>query len=84
MVFSPDSANNMVPVKVARVLHIIEQNKKGVIVEQLLDTENIVVEKEVGYMNPVGQESLTRFDSQKKKSKGSASRKKNHKGKNKR
>ena len=72
----------MIPVPVERVLEIIDQNKKGIIVEQLSENKEVAIKKEVGYMNPVGQESLTRFDGQKKRSKGSSQRRKNRKGKN--
>ncbi len=82
--FSSESANNMVPVKVERVAQIIEMNKKGVIVEQLNETDHEPVEKEVGYLNPVGQESLTRFDNQKKKNKGSNNNRKGRRQKPKR
>ncbi len=78
--FSPDLANNMVPVKVDRVIQIIELNKKGIIVEQLNEAEPELIEKEVGYYNPVGQESLTRFDNKGKGNKGSSSKKKALKG----
>lgn len=75
--FSPDSANNMIPVKVERVIQIIELNKKGIIVEKLNEATDEIIEKEVGYMNPVGQESLTRFDNQNKKSRGAPPKRKN-------
>ena len=48
---------------------IIELNRKGVIVEKLNEVELEPLEKEMGYLNPVGQESLTRFDGKKTKSK---------------
>ena len=67
--FSPESSNNLVPVKVERVEEIIELNRKGVIVEKLNEVELEPLEKEMGYLNPVGQESLTRFDGKKTKSK---------------
>jgi cell fate regulator YaaT (PSP1 superfamily) len=67
--FSLDSSNNLVPVNVERVKEIIELNRKGVIVEKLNEVELEPIEKELGYMNPVGQESLTRFDSKKSKNK---------------
>ncbi len=81
--FSPNSSNNMVPVKVERVNEIIDLNKRGTIVDQLNGSENEVVEKEVGYQNSVGQESLSRFDNQRKKKKGPYSKKKGRKDKQK-
>lgn len=77
--FSPDSANNLVPVRVERVEEIISLNKKGVIVEKLNENDIEVVEKEVGYLNPVGQESLTRFDNKKKRPRGNQDRKNSRK-----
>jgi len=78
--FDPESANNMVPLKVERVMEIIDMNKKGIIVDKLNDSDPQIVEKKVGYMNPVGQESLTRFDNIKKKQKGSSQKRKTRKG----
>jgi cell fate regulator YaaT (PSP1 superfamily) len=63
--FSPDSTNNLVPVKVERVEEIIELNRKGIIAERLIESDDEVVEKELGYFNAVGQDSLTRFDGKK-------------------
>lgn len=74
--FSPDSANNLIPVKVDRVAEIIKLNKKGVVVEKLNEENVVIGEKEVGYLNPVGQESLTRFDNMKNRPKGNQDRKK--------
>lgn len=73
--FNPDAANNLVPVKVERVEEIIELNRKGIIVERLNETDEGVVEKELGYFNAVGQESLTRFDKQNKTRPGGGKRK---------
>ncbi len=76
--FSLDSSNNLVPVNVERVKEIIELNRKGIIVEKLNEVELEPVEKEMGYLNPVGQESLTRFDSKKSKNKKNKSSNNRH------
>ena len=54
-----------------RVKEVIEMNKEGVIPEILVETVyEDVVDKELDYMNVVGQDDLTRFDNKKKKKKG--------------
>lgn len=59
-----------VAVDAARVKEVIQMNKKGVIPEILVETiYEDVVEKELDYMNVVGQDDLTRFDNKKKKKK---------------
>ena len=69
----PDSAVNVTPVPVDRVLEIIEMNKKGVrasrLVEEKLESATDVVK--LGYHGVIEEESLTRFDdsSQPKKKK---------------
>ncbi|MCD6346057.1 MAG: hypothetical protein J7L96_01420 [Bacteroidales bacterium] len=75
--FDPVHAANLIPVGVDRVREIIQLNKAGKVVERLVDK---IVEDttDMGYLNPVGQESLTRFD-QKKKKRGDF-RKRNRKG----
>tara|TARA_B110000211_G_scaffold228124_1_gene283852 strand:+ start:1059 stop:2420 length:1362 start_codon:yes stop_codon:yes gene_type:complete len=60
-----------VAVEAARVKEVIQMNKDGVIPEILVETVyEDVVEKELDYMNVVGQDDLTRFDHKKKKKKG--------------
>ncbi len=59
--FDSEQAANLVPVSVGRVMQIINLNKRGKVVERLIDKEEIQIE-DMGYLNPVGQESLTRFD----------------------
>lgn len=64
--FDPVNAANLIPVEVQRVREIIQLNKRGVLVERLIDKiEDDAAD--MGYLNPVGQESLTRFDKKKKK-----------------
>lgn len=54
-----------------RVKEVIQMNKEGVIPEILVETVyEDVVDKELDYMNVVGQDDLTRFDNKKKKKKG--------------
>ncbi len=66
MWYSFDSmhAANLIAVPVERVKEIMQLNKRGKVVERLL-LKTVEVLEEVGYMNPVGQESLTRFDEKK-------------------
>jgi cell fate regulator YaaT (PSP1 superfamily) len=60
-----------VAVDAARVKEVIQMNNDGVIPEILVETVyEDVVEKELDYMNVVGQDDLTRFDHKKKKKKG--------------
>ncbi|TND10450.1 MAG: PSP1 domain-containing protein [Bacteroidetes bacterium] len=65
-----DEPDNFIPVPAKRVHEIIEMNKRGekpeTLVEKAAATE-IAPRKEPDYENVVGQDSLTRFDSQKKK-----------------
>lgn len=63
--FDPGHAVNMTAVPVERVKEIIQINKRGKAVDRLVHKTDEIVE-EVGYMNAVGQESLTRFDDKKK------------------
>lgn len=68
MWYSFDSvhATNLMSVPVDRVKEIIQLNKRGQVVERLLLKEMEEIAP-IGYMNAVGQESLTRFDDKKKK-----------------
>jgi len=63
--FDPGQAANLIPIPVDRVHEIINLNKRGKVVERLVEKQD-GASSEMGYMNPVGQESLTRFDNQKK------------------
>jgi len=57
-----------VAVDAARVKEVIKANKEGIIPEILVEKVfEDVVEKELDYMNVVGQDDLTRFDNKKKK-----------------
>jgi|TARA_B100000795_G_C22806829_1_gene445617 cell fate regulator YaaT (PSP1 superfamily) len=57
-----------VAVDAARVKEVIKANKEGIIPEILVEQVfEDVVEKELDYMNVVGQDDLTRFDNKKKK-----------------
>lgn len=71
-----------VAVPADRVKEVIKANKEGIIPEILVETVyEDVVEKELDYMNVVGQDDLTRFDhKKKKKGKPSNRRKQNQKG----
>ncbi|NOZ46861.1 MAG: hypothetical protein GXO79_08765 [Chlorobi bacterium] len=74
-----NKSSNFIPVSVNRVIEIQELNKKGVIVDDLMEymQEESIVEKIHDYENVVGQESLTRFDNKKHKRRNN--RKKRHK-----
>jgi len=61
--FEQESTVNMIPLKLQRVLEIIELNAKGIAVERLdSKVEPKKMEKLPDYENVVGQESVTRFD----------------------
>jgi cell fate regulator YaaT (PSP1 superfamily) len=62
--FSKDDSINLIPVPVERVSEIMELNKKGVKVKKLIETEE-ERQKDLSYHNPVGQESVTRFQDNK-------------------
>jgi hypothetical protein len=65
--FSKDEAANLVPVSVERVKEILELNKKGEKPKILTNSSEEVVEhKELDYNNPVGGDSVTRFEDQRK------------------
>jgi cell fate regulator YaaT (PSP1 superfamily) len=60
--------NTFVGLKIDRVKEIIEQNKKGIEVEDLMGyVEQVIVEKQPDFDNVVGQDSLTRFDEKREK-----------------
>jgi cell fate regulator YaaT (PSP1 superfamily) len=65
MWFTPerDYAGKIVMLSVDKVNEIIELNKKGRKVKKLSDEAPVVeIVKEIGYENVIGQESITRFD----------------------
>ncbi|MEX1188378.1 MAG: regulatory iron-sulfur-containing complex subunit RicT, partial [Bacteroidia bacterium] len=65
-----DDPGNFIPVPVQRVKHIIKMNSSGEKPDALLsEKEQIKEVKLPDYENVVGQDSLTRFDSMKKKKK---------------
>ena len=68
MWYSFDSvhATNLIAVPVERVKEIIQLNKRGQVVDRLL-LKTMEEAEPIGYMNAVGQESLTRFDDKKPK-----------------
>jgi cell fate regulator YaaT (PSP1 superfamily) len=71
-------AENFIPVSVDRVKEIIEMNKQGKKPAELKDASiEVVEEKKPDYENVVGQDSLTRFDNQKRKKKKNKNRNKN-------
>ena len=65
-----EEPNNFIPVLVDRVKEIIAMNKRGKKPQDLKDfVSQVEVEKEPDFENVVGQDSLTRFDTQRKKRK---------------
>jgi len=64
---------NVVTISIERAKEIIALNKKGIKPDSLEDKTN-EGEKKVDYNNVVGEDSLTRFDSQKKKKSGRRNR----------
>lgn len=65
-----DKGASIVPVSTERVKQVIAMNKKGEYPENLSDPVELPdSEKDQGYMNVVGQESLTRFENNNKKKK---------------
>jgi cell fate regulator YaaT (PSP1 superfamily) len=65
--FSKDEAINLTPVSVERVKEIQELNKKGIKADNLLTTDRETQpEQKLDYQSPVGAESVTRFEENKK------------------
>ncbi|MBL7891991.1 MAG: hypothetical protein JNL63_05135 [Bacteroidia bacterium] len=68
-----DQMNEFIPIPVDRVKEIIEMNKKGELPadlgEAFKEKERQVTKREPDYENVVGQDSLTRFDTARKKKK---------------
>ena len=64
--FDPQNMVNMTAVPVERVHEIIVLNKKGIHVDELIETEEDVLQQSSDYSDTVGQDSLTRFDDKKK------------------
>jgi cell fate regulator YaaT (PSP1 superfamily) len=63
--FDKDSALNMIPVSVERVREIINLNKHNKKVKELIEVDK-EAKPEPGYQNVVGQDSLTRFQENRK------------------
>jgi len=75
--YSKDDATNPIPVDVERVKEIQELNQKGVKVKSITEAPIVTnVKKELDFQNPIGTDSITRFEDHKKNSK---SKKKRHK-----
>lgn len=76
---SPEFAANLVTISAERAKEIIRMNKKGQKPLQLDEENKEKVEaKSSEYENVVGQDSLTRFDAQKRNKKNNRNYKKNH------
>jgi len=66
----PNSAINLTSISVDRVKEIIEQNKKGQKPDKLIDlTKELPRTTELGFNSSIEQDSLTRFDEKKTKTK---------------
>lgn len=76
--FSKEDSVNLVPVPVERVNEILKLNKQGIKVKKIIETEE-ERQKELSFNNPVGQESVTRFQDNKNNNKHH----KHHRNKNK-
>lgn len=63
-----DNSTNMVMLSVDKVKEIIELNKKGQKVAKLTSEVLTEINSEIDYTNVVGEDSITRFDNQNKKS----------------
>jgi len=74
-------AANIVTISADRAKEVIALNKKGIRPETL-DDQKESEEKKVDYNNVVGEDSLTRFDSQKKKKQANKRRNKNNNRRN--
>lgn len=62
-----DNRDTFIPLTVDRVKEVLALNERGVFPEELKEfTEEVVQEKKHDYENVVGQDSLTRFDRNKK------------------
>ena len=63
----PTSQANMIPLSIERVREVIKANQRGEKVEQLSDEQESDDALEPTFANVVGEESLTRFDKQKRR-----------------
>ena len=77
--FSKDESVNLVAVPVERVTEILELNKKGIKVKNLIEFADAPVEKKsLDYDSPIGSDSITRFEDQRDRRK----KKKKHRSNN--
>lgn len=61
--FSKDGVATLIPVSVERVIEIIELNKQGIKAKSLMDpVAEEPVKKNLDYSNPIGGDSITRFE----------------------
>ncbi len=61
--FSKDGVATLIPVSVDRVIEIIELNKQGIKAKSLLEAvTNEPAKKNLDYSNPIGGDSITRFE----------------------
>jgi len=77
-----DNMGQFIPLTVDRVKEIIEMNKKAELpfdLGEAVTKEKKILQREPDYENVVGQDSLTRFDSSKKKNKKPNNRNRNRK-----
>lgn len=65
--FDQNYAVNLTPVPVERVQQIIEKNKQGEIVEELVKKETLFTDSAAAYTDVLSNESLHKFDAKKKK-----------------
>jgi cell fate regulator YaaT (PSP1 superfamily) len=72
--FDKDQAINLTPVPVERVKEILEMNKKNTKPDCLLELDDSPSVR-LDYQNPIGEDSLTRFDDKNKKAKKKKKRK---------
>jgi cell fate regulator YaaT (PSP1 superfamily) len=76
--FSNDETANIIPVSIERVKEILELNKKGIKPKILSNSEESVERKELDYHNPVGSDSVTRFEDQKQEKKKKKKKHRHH------
>ncbi len=67
--FDRNTAANLIPVPVERVIEIIGMNKNGQAPDRLIDLNDIEPVKSMDFNDVIGQESLTRFEDQNPKRK---------------
>ncbi len=76
-IYQGEDGGTPICLDVEKVKSVLEQNKKGIIPQDLRQFEEVIVEEKTpDYNNVVGQDSLHRFDKTLKKGKGKKRRKK--------